>query len=134
MAKTPSIAETVERLLQDADAAPAMKVAQAAAPAEVDPRSPLRKLAEKIRNFEDPKLSYDVLHVVKTAMLDGSFGPLPAPELTPETGDKVVSGLRKIANALRLDDHADHERLLAKGADCLRATRGLMLLRELVRE
>lgn len=133
MAKTPSIAETMERLLQEADATPAVKVAQHA-PVEKDTRSPLHKLAEKIRNSEGPELSYDVLHVVKTAMLNGSFGPLPAPELTPETGDKVVSGLRKLANALRLEDHAEHERLLSKGADCLRATRGLMLLRELVRE
>lgn len=128
----PSVSETVDQVLQEVDGALTPKLAARKASGSSD--HPLKKLAASMTESQDPELNYDVLHVVKTAMLLGDLGPLPAPELQPETGDKLSSGLRKLANALRVEDHNDHERLLAKGAHTLRAGRGLMLLRELVRE
>lgn len=127
-----SVRDTVDQILQEVDGALVPKLA---ARKVIDAQAhPLKKLAAAIQESSDPELNYDVLHVVKTAMILGDIGPLPAPELQPEMGDAVSSGLRKMANALRMEDHSDHQRLLAKGAHTLRAGRGLMLLRELVRE
>jgi hypothetical protein len=128
----PSIRDTVDQILREVDGALVPKLASRKATSA--PSHPLKKLANALQESSDPELNYDVLHVVKTAMILGDLGPLPTPDLQPETGDTVSSGLRKMANALRMEDHNDHQRLLAKGAHTLRAGRGLMLLRELVRE
>ena len=128
----PSVSDTVDQILREVDGALTPKVASRDTTKTAS--HPLKKLANALQEAPDPELSYDVLHVVKTAMLLGEIGPLPAPAPQPEDGDAVSSGLRKLANALRMEDHHDHERLLAKGAHALRAGRGLMLLRELVRE
>jgi hypothetical protein len=128
----PSVSDTVDQILREVDGGMMPKIASKKASGAAS--DPLKKLAQMLQDAPDPVLNYDVLHVVKTAMLYGELGPLPTPKLEPETGDSLSSGLRKLANALRVEDHADHERLLAKGAHTLRAGRGLMLLRELVRE
>jgi hypothetical protein len=92
------------------------------------------QLADALRADGGPSLNYDVLHVVKSAMISGELTGLPPVEPVAETGDPVSSGFRKLANALRSEDRDAHEQLLAKGAHAIRAGRGLMLLRELVRE
>lgn len=127
-----SVSATVDQILQEVDGALTPKLASRKQAGAALP--PLKKLAEALQNSTDPELNYDVLHVVKTAMVLGELGPLPAPELQDETGDSLSSGLRKLANALRVEDHNDHARLLAKGAHTIKAGRGLMLLRELIRE
>jgi len=127
-----SVQDTVDQILREVDGALTPKLASRKQAGAALP--PLKKLAEALQDSPGPTLNYDVLHVVKTAMILGELGPLPAPELQDETGDALSSGLRKLANALRTEDHDDHERLLAKGAHTIKAGRGLMLLRELVRE
>ena len=165
MSKMPSIAETVGRLLAEADAKTASelpglhvqggyrtydpKVAaqlrKQHGSAHVDammhapitpPTGPMavHKAASALRDMPEPELNYDILHVVKTAMVRGDIGPLPLPEFNSEEGSRTNAGLRKLANELRVEDHEDHSRLLAKGAHVLKAGRGVMLLRELVRE
>ena len=136
MIKMPSIAETVEQVLRDASNGHSVKMASEYAPVkERGPAIlPLKKMASALREMPEPELNYDILHVVKTAMLRGDIGPLPSPELNSEEGTATNSGLRKLANELRAEDHEDHSRLLAKGAHVLKASRGVMLLRELVRE
>jgi hypothetical protein len=134
MAKTPSIAETVERLLHEVNGTAAPTAPAKTAASHADPQNPLKKLAAALRTAPEPQLTYAVLHVVKTAMVNNEIGPLPLPELRPEGNDPRGANLRKLANHLRVDSVRDNERLLAKGAHVLRASRGLMLLRELVRE
>ena len=136
MSRMPSIAETVEQVLRDASGGHSVKMASEYAPVkERGPAIlPLKKVASALRNMPEPELSYSILHVVKTAMIRGDIGPLPAPEFNSEEGTATNAGLRKLANELRAEDHDDHSRLLAKGAHVLKAGRGVMLLRELVRE
>jgi hypothetical protein len=132
MARTvPSIGETVDKILQEVDGS---LIPKTASKKVLDTLPPLKKLANALRETPKPELNYAVLHVVKTAMLNGDVGPLPVPELKPQSGNSVSAGLRKTANALRLEDHYNHERILAKGAHALNAARGISLLRELVRE
>lgn len=130
----PSIDETVERVLSEVSGELQVKTAASRPSPKQENLPPLKKIAQALREDTDPELTYDVLHVVKLAMIDDAVGPLPAPELLPETGDSFSKGLRKLANELRVQDHEAHEQLLAKGAHALKASRGLMLLRELVRE
>lgn len=130
----PSINETVEQVLSEVSGGLQIKTAARRPTAPAVNLPPLKKIAEALRQDKDPELTYDVLHVVKLAMMADAVGPLPAPELLPETGDSFSKGLRKLANELRVQDHEAHEQLLAKGAHALKASRGLMLLRELVRE
>jgi len=136
MAKMPSVAETVESVLRDVSSGHSVKMASAYAPPKSQGPAilPLKKMASALREMPEPCLNYDILHVVKTAMLRGDIGPLPLPEFNSEEGSRTNAGLRKLANELRAEDHEDHSRLLAKGAHVLTASRGVMLLRELVRE
>lgn len=129
-----SVNETVDRILSGVEIQHPDKPASPSAKSAAVHNHPMKKIAEALRDLPEKEMSYDVLHVVKIAMMHGQLGALPPPELTPEEGSREVVGLRKLANQLRMEDHEDHERLLAKGADTLTATRGLMLLRELVRE
>lgn len=130
----PSINETVEQVLSEVSGGLQVKTAARRPAAPPVNLPPMKKIAEALRADKDPELTYDVLHVVKLAMVNDAVGPLPRPELLPETGDSFSKGLRKLANELRVQDHEAHEQLLAKGAHALKASRGLMLLRELVRE
>jgi hypothetical protein len=130
----PSVNETVDRVLSEVGAELQVKTAARREPAKTESLPPLKKIAQALRADSEPALTYDVLHVVKLAMMEDALGPLPLPELSPETGDSYSRGLRKIANELKLEDHRAHEALLVKGAHALKASRGLMLLRELVRE
>ena len=134
MARMPSIADTVDAIIREAGGTPVTKTAASIPQVVGVVLPPLKKLAATLRELPDAQLTYPVLHVVKTAMMDHTLGPLPAPASKPEAGCLEAEGLRKVANALRADAHADNERLLAKGAHALRASRGIMLLRELVRE
>lgn len=130
----PSINETVDRVLNEVSSGLQVKTAARREPAKTENLPPLKKIAQALRVEQEPELTYEVLHVVKIAMENDMLGPLPQPELLPETGDSFSRGLRKVANQLRVEDHQAHERLLVKGAHALKASRGLMLLRELVRE
>lgn len=127
MARNPSVQETVARVLSEADGGYVVKTAAKAPEA---PLSPMAKVAQALRTAPEPELTFDVLHVVKTAMVRGVPLEIPAFQPRPDDGNP----LRKVANALRAEDHEAHRSLLAKGAHALKAERGLMLLRELVRE
>ena len=127
MARNPSVQETVARVMAEADAGYVVKTA---ARSPETPLSPMAKLAQALREAPDLELTFDVLHVVKTAMVRGVPLEIPAFQPHPDDGNP----LRKVANALRAEDHEAHQALLAKGAHALKAERGLMLLRELVRE
>ena len=132
-ARLPSIADTVDQILREASVdAPDSYRGLDRSVSKLAETNPFKKLAVALRELPDPELTYPVLHVVKNAMMAGDI-PIPS---TPET--KTVSGanwgLRKLASAMRDSDHADSVKLLAKGAHTIKATRGLMLLRDLVRE
>ena len=127
-----SIEATISRLLAQE---PPEKTAAVVEDVPVkDTKSILKKVAARLREEPELELTYPILHVVKKAMIEGTLGPLPEPFLILETGSVETQALRKLSNALREEDQKDHSRLLAKGAHALRATKGIMLLRELVRE
>lgn len=123
-----SISETIEAVLK---AAPVEKVTTTAPRAEG--ATPLAKLANLLREAPKPVLTYPILHVVKNAMVNGSLEEIPLPTFPEPTGTPEVKSLRKLANALREEDIQEQNNLLKSGSHTLRAARGLMLLRELVR-
>ena len=131
-AKMPSVSETVDQILREAGESTTIKTSQFTPVGKIVP--PLKKIANALRELPAPALTYPVLHVVKTAMMNGRLAELPALTVKQETGTGLPLELRKLANALREEDAEDHTQLLAKGAHTLRATRGIMLLRDLVRE
>lgn len=133
MSRMPSISETVDRLLNEDDSAPEVPLAYQKV-AHLRKDAALKAVGAALRSVPEKELSYDVLHVVKTAMVNGLPLELPEPELKEEHGSGDALALRKIANALREEEHAENLNLLSKGAQVLKASKGLMLLRDIVRE
>jgi hypothetical protein len=133
MSRMPSISETVERLLNEDDSAPVVPQAYQKV-AHLRKDAALKAVGAALQALPEKELNYAVLHVVKTAMVNGQPLSLPAPELREEHGDGEALALRKIANALREEEHSENINLLSKGAQVLKATKGLMLLRDIVRE
>ena len=133
MSRMPSISETVDRLLNEDDSAPVVPLTYQKV-AHLRKDAALKAVGAALRSIPEQELTYPILHVVKTAMIHGQPLALPEPELKEEHGSGDALALRKIANALREEERAENLNLLSKGAQVIKATKGLMLLRDIVRE
>lgn len=111
----PSLDETLAQVLHDARRT---KFASHAPRAQA-----LHALAEGLRGYAPPPLSYDDLHAVKTASLDA------AP--TPRAHAKTAAGrLRDVADGLRAHGHATKVARHQAARDVLAAGEALILLRQ----
>lgn len=92
--------------------------------APTDARPALRKLAEGLRAYQEPEITFEELHAVKTAG--------QAPERIAPEAPGPSEALYKLAFELRVEQHRRDVARIEKVATIRRAVRGLTLLEELV--
>src|SRR5882672_6572533 len=110
MQRASTLDQSIDRILREIGI---QKVATAPPIPAVSTGNPLRKIAEALRTFQEPELSYEDLHAVKR----GTFHIGPTPPPTPKlAGSGTVVGLRKVAHALRVADY-DHRVKTARDAE-----------------
>lgn len=127
-----NLSETLNSLMRRAEAG-TKTASEAPAPSIVpvtDKGAGLRKVAEALRAYRAPEPTLATFHVVKQAMIDGSFGPLARPEYQPKSANPEAEGLRKVAHVLREEEINGHEVAMLKAACAITAARAITLLKE----
>lgn len=123
MQKASSLDQSIDRILKGVGI---QKAAEGSTPAtQTINVSPLRKVAEALKDYRPAPLSYADFHDVKNGTFDVGRPPAAAPKLA---GMGLSLGLRRIAHALEIA-HYNHRVKTARDAqNVLKAAEGLILL------
>ena len=87
--------------------------------------SPLRKVAEVLKDYRQPPLSYDDFHAIKNGTFVIGQPPAAEPKLA---GTGLSLGLRRVAHALEIAHHNQRVKTAMDAQNILKAAEGLILL------